>query len=84
MLTTEDWIDFGIIVALSPYAFIIGALLYIQIKYKLDINLLLAGWANIFLLNIGYLYEIMNEGFVDLMSTFTKFVIYVGMTSPSF
>ncbi len=84
MLTTEDWIDFGIIVALSPYAFITGALLYIQIKYKLDINLLLAGWANILLLNIGYLYEIMNEGFVDLMSTFTKVVIYVGMTSPSF
>ena len=84
MLTSEDWFDFGILVVISPYVFITGALLYIKIKYKLDITLLLAGWANILFLNIGYLYEIMNEGYVDLMSTFTKVVIYVGMTSPSF
>ena len=84
MLTSEKWLDFGKLVVISPYIFITGALLYIKIKYKLDISLLLTGWANILFLNIGYLYETMNEGYVDLMSTFTKFVIYIGMTSPSF
>lgn len=84
ILTGEEWIDFGLLAAISPYIFITGALLYIRIKYRLDITLLLAGWANMLFLNIGYLYEIMNEGFVDLMTTFTKVVIYFGMTSPSF
>jgi len=84
MLTGGFWVDLGLLAAISPYVFITCALLYIRIKYRLDINLLLAGWANILFLNIGYLYELMDEGYVDLMSTLTKFIIYVGMTSPSF
>lgn len=84
IITGRDWSEFGLFVALSPYIFITAALLYIRIKYELDITLLLAGWANILFLNIGYMYQYMNEGYVDLLSTLTKVVIFAGMTSPSF
>ena len=84
MYSGGDWVDFGLLVAISPYVFITCALLYIRIKYHLDINLLLAGWANILFLNIGYLYLFINESYVDLLTTLTKIVIYFGMTSPSF
>jgi hypothetical protein len=64
--------------------FIAASLVVIKLVWKPDINLLIAGWVNIMLLNVGYIYQFMNEGFVDFAMTFTKVFIYMGMTAPSF
>ena len=80
----RDWMDFGLFVALAPYVFIAASLVVIKLRWKPEINLLIAGWVNVMLLNVGYIYQFMDEGFVDFMMTFTKIFIYLGMTAPSF
>ena len=84
MVLGREWTDFGLFVALAPYVFIAASLVVIKFVWKPDINLLIAGWVNIMLLNVGYIYQLMNEGFVDFAMTFTKIFIYLGMTAPGF
>lgn len=84
ILSGDDWLDIGLVVALAPYLFISLSLLYLKIRYQSDILLLLTGWSNILLLNFAYMYNLMDEGYVDFMSMFTKLIIYIGMTNPRF
>ncbi len=84
MILGRDWFDFGLFVALAPYIFITASLIVIKLKWNPEINMLIAGWANIMFLNAAYLYQLMNEGYVDFMMAFIKVFIYLGMTSPSF
>ncbi|MCB2171763.1 hypothetical protein KQH65_03375 [archaeon] len=79
-----DWQYFIWFIVLSPYAFIVLSLIGIQRYYNYDVKLLLAGWANIFLLNFAFAFNYMNPGFVDLLSAVSKIIIYWGMTQPSF
>ncbi len=79
-----DWQYFIWFIVLSPYTFIVLSLIGIQAYYKYDIKLLLAGWVNICIINYAYAFELMNPGFVDLLSAVSKIVIYWGMTQPSF
>jgi len=52
--------------------------------YDYDLKLLIAGWTNILILNMAFAFEMMNPGFVDLLSTVSKIMIFWGMTQPSF
>lgn len=79
-----DWQYFIWFIVLSPYMFIVLSLAGIQRFYNYDVKMLLAGWTNIFILNMAFAFELMNSGFVDLLSAVAKVIIYWGMTQPSF
>ncbi len=64
--------------------FIVLSLILIMRVYNYDLKLLIAGWTNILILNMAFAFEMMNQGFVDLMSGVAKIVIFWGMTQPSF
>jgi hypothetical protein len=79
-----DWQYFIWFIVLSPYMFIVISLIVIMRVYNYDLKLLLAGWTYIFILNVAFAFDMMNPGFVDLLSAVAKVVIYWGMTLPSF
>lgn len=69
---------------LLPYLLIGIILTIIQIKYNLDLKLLISGWYFILLVNIGYILNQADPGFIDLLSTFGKGVVFWGMASTRF
>jgi hypothetical protein len=69
---------------LFPYLLIGVILTIIQIKYHLDLKLLIIGWFFILLINIGYITNKLDPGYVDLLSTFGKGVVFWGMVSTRF
>lgn len=79
-----DWQYFIWFIVISPYLYIVVSLVVIMRVYSYDLKLLLAGWTNIMILNMAFAFEMMNPGFVDLMSAVAKVVIFWGMTQPSF
>ena len=79
-----DWQYFIWFIVLSPYTFIVLSLVGIQAYYKYDIKLLLAGWINICIINYAYAFDLMNPGFVDLLSAVSKVVIILGYDSAQF
>jgi hypothetical protein len=79
-----DWQYFIWFIVLSPYVFIVASLILIMRIYKYDLRMLIAGWSCIMILNMAFAFEMMNPGFVDLLSTVAKVMIYWGMTTPDF
>lgn len=79
-----DWQYLIWFIVLSPYMFIVLSLIVIMRVYSYDLKLLIVGWTNILILNMAFAFEMMNPGFVDLMSAVSKVVIFWGMTQPSF
>ncbi|MBN2335439.1 hypothetical protein JXL21_07735 [Candidatus Bathyarchaeota archaeon] len=69
---------------LFPYLLIGVILTAIQFRHKLDLTLLISGWFLILLVNIGYVFGKADPGYIDLMSTFGKVVVYWGMASTRF
>jgi hypothetical protein len=69
---------------LFPYLLTGVILTIIQIKYHLDLKLLISGWFFILLINIGYVSNQLDPGYVDLLSTFGKGVVFWGMASTRF
>lgn len=79
-----DWQYFIWFIVLSPYLFIVLSLVFIMRIYRYDLKMLIAGWTSILILNMAFAFEMMNPGFVDLLSTVAKVMIYWGMTQPDF
>jgi len=79
-----DWQYFIWFIVLSPYLFIVLSLVFIMRIYRYDLKMLIAGWTSILILNMAFAFEMMNPGFVDLLSTVAKVMIYWGMTQPNF
>ncbi len=79
-----DWQYFIWFIVLSPYMFIVVSLIVIMRMYSYDLKLLIAGWTNVLILNMAFAFEMMNPGFVDLLSSVAKIMIFWGMTQPSF
>nr|MBC8462959.1 hypothetical protein [Candidatus Bathyarchaeota archaeon] len=79
-----DWQYFIWFIVLSPYVFIVISLILIMLVYHYDLKMLIVGWSSIMILNVAFAFEMMNPGFVDLLSTVGKVMIYWGMTQPNF
>jgi len=79
-----DWQYFIWFIVLSPYVFIVISLVSINLIYHYDLKMLIVGWSSVLILNVAYAFEMMNPGFVDLLSAVAKILIYWGMTQPNF
>ena len=80
----QEFIPFSLAFALIPYIFMASSLLFISWRSDVDLKLLASGWWVMFLANLGFLTNRIEIGFVDLISTVGKIIIYWGMTHPSF
>ena len=70
--------------ALSPYVFMTAILLIINYRWRMDLRLLLSGWALLGIINAGLLLGLIHPGFVELISAFGKTLIFLGMTQSNF
>jgi hypothetical protein len=70
--------------ALLPYIFMTAILLVINFKWRMDLRLLLSGWALLGIINAGLLVGLIHAGFVELTSAFGKTMIFFGMTQSNF
>jgi len=80
----REWIPMMMIVALAPYLFMVLSLAVINWRYSIDVKLQIAGWLNLFFVNLGFITGFVDPGFTDLTSIIAKTVIYMGMTQPRF
>jgi hypothetical protein len=70
--------------AILPYLFMALSLIIITWRWNVDLRLLSAGWAILFMVNLGFFLNTIKPGFVDLLSTLSKIIIYSGMTQSNF
>jgi len=80
----REWVPLAMIVALAPYLFMVLSLLVINWKFGIDVKLQIAGWLDLFFINLGYITELGDPGYTDLTSIMAKIFIYLGMTQPKF
>ena len=80
----REWVPLVMILGLAPYLFMVLSLIVIDWKFGVKVRLLIAGWLNLFFINLGFITEIVDPGFTDLTSIVAKIVIYLGMTQPKF
>ena len=79
-----EWIPISLAFALLPYVVMPISLIIIHLRGRVDLRLLSAGWATLFLANLGFLTNKIDPGFVDMISILSKCIIYLGMIQPSF
>ncbi len=79
-----DLVFIAYVFTLFPYLLIGIILTIIQIKYSLDLKLLISGWFCILIINVGYILNQVDPGYVDLLSTFSKGVVFWGIVSTRF
>ncbi len=80
----REWVSLAFLVVLTPYLFMGLSLMVLNWKYGVDVQLQIAGWFNLFFVNLGFITKLIDPGFTDLMSTVAKVVIFMGMTQPRF
>lgn len=80
----REWVSLAFLVVLTPYLFMGLSLMVLNWKYGVDVQLQIAGWFNLFFVNLGFITKLVDPGFTDLMSTVAKVVIFMGMTQPRF
>ncbi|MCK4582786.1 hypothetical protein KAU18_05670 [Candidatus Bathyarchaeota archaeon] len=80
----REWVPLVMIVALAPYLFMVLSLIVIDWKFGVEVKLQIAGWLNLFFVNLGFITGLVDPGFTDLTSIMAKIVIYLGMTQPKF
>ncbi len=80
----REWVPMVMTVALAPYLFMVLSLMVIDWKFGIDVKLQIAGWLNLFFINLGFIAKLVDPGFTDLTSTMAKIIIYLGMTHPKF
>lgn len=80
----QELIPYTMAFALIPYLFMATSLLIISWRSNVDLKLLTSGWWILFLANFGFLTSQIEVGFVDLISTVGKIIIYWGMIHPNF
>ena len=80
----REWVSFAFLVVLTPYLFMGLSLMVLNWKYGVDVQLQIAGWFNLFFVNLGFITKLVDPGFTDLTSTVAKVVIFMGMTQPRF
>jgi hypothetical protein len=80
----REFVPIMMIVALAPYLFMVLSLMVINWRYGMDVKLQIAGWLNLFFVNLGFITGLVDPGFTDLTSIMAKTVIYLGMTQPRF
>ena len=69
---------------MSPFLLISMYLFYIRRKYGASLDLFVAGWLFLFIVNIAVPLETMNPIYVDLFAIIGKTLIFRGMISPRF
>ena len=79
-----EWVPISLAFATLPYLFMALSLIIINWKWKVDLRLLSAGWMILLIVNVGFFINKIDPGFVDLLSTVSKIIIYIGMVQPSF
>lgn len=80
----REWVSLAFLVVLTPYLFMGLSLMVLNWKYGVDVQLQIAGWFNLFFVNLGFITKLVDPGFTDLTSTVAKVVIFMGMTQPRF
>ena len=80
----REWVPLVMTLALAPYLFMVLSLVVINWRFGIEVKLLIAGWLNLFFINLGFIAGFVDPGFTDLMSIMAKIVIYLGMTQPRF
>jgi hypothetical protein len=80
----REWVPLVMIMALAPYLFMVLSLIVIDWKFGIDVKLQIAGWLNLFFVNLGFITGLVDPGFTDLTSTMAKVIIFLGMTQPRF
>jgi hypothetical protein len=80
----REWVPLVMTLALAPYLFMVLSLIVIDWKFGIDVKLQIAGWLNLFFVNLGFITGLVDPGFTDLTSIMAKIVIYLGMTQPRF
>lgn len=83
-LLGREWIPLVTLLGLAPYLFMVLSLIVIDYRFGVDVKLLIAGWVNLFFINLGFIAGIVDPGFTDLTSIAAKIIIYLGMTQPRF
>ena len=79
-----EWIPISLAFAILPYLVMPISLIIINWRWNVDLKLFSAGWATLFLANLGFLTNKIDPGFVELFSILSKCIIYIGMIQPSF
>lgn len=82
-LTTKPY-ELAQLVALFPYFFICASLLFIRLRFKVELDMLVIGWVMIFLINMGYMFDYTDSIFTDVFTMIGKIIIFYGMTGPRF
>jgi len=80
----REWIPLVTLLGLAPYLFMVLSLVVIDVRFGVDVKLLIAGWVNLFFINLGFIAGVVDPGFTDLASIAAKIIIYLGMTQPRF
>jgi len=80
----REWVPLMMIVSLAPYLFMVLCLIVIDWKFGIDVKLQIAGWLNLFFVNLGFITGLGDPGFTDLTSIMAKIIIFFGMTQPKF
>jgi len=77
-------LSISMIITIIPYIFLVSSLIIINIKWDLELKMLITGWLLLLLINIGFFTNLIDYSYVDLLSAFSKIVIFWGMTQPKF
>jgi len=72
----REWVPLVMIIALAPYTFMVLSLIFIDWKFGVEVKLQIAGWLNLFFVNLGFITGLVDPGFTDLTSIMAKIVIY--------
>lgn len=67
-----------------PIIQVCAALIYIQIKYDVDIKLFVYGWVMLLLSNLALIYGFASDVLVDSIAILAKGLVFYGMFNPKF
>ncbi|MFP3951704.1 MAG: hypothetical protein ACLFVP_06175 [Candidatus Bathyarchaeia archaeon] len=74
----------SLIVGILPYLIITTSLLIINRYYSVRLNLLSLGWMILLMVNLGWIFKMIEVLYVEILAIFGKLVIFFGMRKPNF
>lgn len=72
------------VISILPYLIISLTLLIINRRYSVDLNLLSVGWLMLFLINMGWVFNLITSLYVEITAIYSKIIIFFGMREPEF
>jgi len=83
-LMSGEWIQTSILVGLLQFLLILMSLLIIQLRWKINLELVTIGWVNVLLTNIALTSGALDPGYTEIFSTINKVILYSGITRSRF